>query len=83
METIITCTIFGVFILFAYTLGLKNGQKIVKQEQIELPSVVKPIQDAFAARKEKKVLSEYQKLFDNIDNYDKPGYSQKDVKINE
>ena len=83
METIFTCTIFGVFILIAYTLGLKNGQKIIKQEQIDLPSVVKPIKDAIDLKKEKKVLNEYQKLFDNIDNYDNPGYSQTDVTIND
>ena len=83
METIFTCTIFGVFILIAYTLGLRNGQKIVKQERIELPNIVKPIQDVIDTKKEKKVVSEYLKLFDNIENYDKPGYIQKDVKINE
>lgn len=83
METIITCTIFGVFILVAYTLGLKNGQKLVKQEQIELPNPVRAITDTIEARQEQKIISEYQKLFDNIDNYDNPAYSQKDVKINE
>ena len=38
-DSIILCTIVGVFILVAYTLGLKNGQKISRNEDIQLPNV--------------------------------------------
>lgn len=59
METIILCTIFGVFILLAYTLGLSNGQKLSKEEQITLPDInpVKIVEDI----KEKKEATEYEK----------------------
>lgn len=83
METVFVCTTFGVFVLLAYTLGLRNGQKIVKQEPIEIPRPIEKIKEVVETKKEQKVVSEYQKLFDNIDNYDKPGYHQKDVKLNE
>lgn len=82
METIFICIIFGVFILIAYTLGLKNGQKIVKNEPIELPKVENQIEKI----NQKKIEKEYQKeidkinnILENIDNYDGTGANQKEV----
>jgi len=83
METVLTCTVFGAFIVLSYTLGLRNGQKLVKQEEIEMPNPVKAVKQSIELKKETEILNEYQKLFDNIDNYNAPGYEQKDVKINE
>ena len=60
METIFICIIFGVFILIAYTLGLKSGQKIVKNEPIELPKVENQIEKI----NQKKIEKEYQKEID-------------------
>ena len=82
METIFICIIFGVFILIAYTLGLKSGQKIVKNEPIELPKVENQIEKI----NQKKIEKEYQKeidkinnILENIDNYDGTGANQKEV----
>ena len=82
METIITCTIFGVFILVAYTLGLKNGQKIVKSEPIELPKVenlVEKIQQKKLEKEQQKEIDKINKILENIDNYDGTGANQQEV----
>lgn len=83
MEVFLTSTITGALIIFAYTLGLRNGQKVIKQEEIKVPNPVRTIKESIETKQEQEVLNEYQKLFDNIDNYGIPGYEQKDVKINE
>lgn len=82
METIITCTIFGVFILVAYTLGLKNGQKIVKNEPVELAKVESPVEKIKQKKIEKeqqKELNKINKILENIDNYDGTGANQQEV----
>ena len=83
MEIFLTSTIFGVFIIFAYTLGLRNGQKIVKQEEIKIPNPVRAMKEMKEIKEEQEALDEYQKLLDNINNYGVPGYEQKDVNLNE
>lgn len=80
MEIVLTCTISGAFILLAYTLGLKNGQRIVNKEPIELPK--NPIEAVKEKQVNKKYEEEIQKLntiFENIDNYDGTGANQKEV----
>ena len=39
METIIICTIFGAFIIISYTFGLKNGQKLSNNKNIDMPFI--------------------------------------------
>ena len=82
METIFTCTIFGVFILVAYTLGLKNGQKIVKSEPIELPKVensVEKMQQKKLEKEQQKEIDKINRILENIDNYDGTGANQQEV----
>ena len=45
-STIILCTLFGVFILVAYSLGLKNGQKLSKSEEVIVPEL-NPVKSRF------------------------------------
>ena len=81
IETIILCTIFGVFILISYTLGLRNGQKISNNKEIESP-VVNPIKEVskelkkFHTDKEQKKLNT---IMENIDNYNGTAIGQKDL----
>ena len=81
METIALLFLFGVFIILAYTLGLKNGQKLKNNEEIKMPEV-NPIKivrneiDAFEQRKKQDV---YDTIMANIDNYDGTGLGQKDI----
>lgn len=81
METIALLFLFGIFIISAYTLGLKNGQKLKNDEEIRMPEV-NPIKivrneiDAFEQRKKQDV---YDTIMANIDNYDGTGLGQKDI----
>lgn len=81
METIALLFLFGIFIILAYTLGLKNGQKLKNNEEIKMPEV-NPIKivrneiDAFEQRKKQDV---YDTIMANIDNYDGTGLGQKDI----
>lgn len=81
METIALLFLFGVFIILAYTLGLKNGQKLKNNEEIKMPEV-NPIKivrneiDAFEQRKKQDI---YDTIIANIDNYDGTGLGQKDI----
>ena len=81
IEAIILCTIFGVFILVAYSLGLKNGQKLSKNEEVVVPNVnpVKVVTEEIEKHEEKKKQQAYEIMMSNIDNYDGTGLGQKDI----
>lgn len=81
LETILLCTIFGVFILFSYTLGLRNGQKLKKDEQIKLPEVTEKIKEITKANsKVDDGLSEEEQIsWENINNYDGTIESQRQI----
>ncbi len=80
-EAIALCTIFGVFILLSYTLGLKNGQKLSKSESITLPELnpVKIIQSEIETHEEKKKQDQFDIMMSNIDNYDGTGIGQQSI----
>ena len=84
MEIIISNVINGIFILLAYTLGLKNGQKLSKNENIELHK--NPIKEY----KENKISRELEKeqneditrlnnILKNIDSYDGTSDGQEEI----
>lgn len=84
MEIIISNVIIGIFILLAYTLGLKNGQKLSNNENIELPK--NPIKEY----KENKISRELEKeqneditrlnnILKNIDSYDGTSDGQEEI----
>lgn len=81
IEAIILCTIFGVFILVAYSLGLKNGQRLSKNEEVIVPNVnpVKVVTEEIEKHEEKKRQETYEIMMSNIDNYDGTGLGQKDI----
>ena len=81
METIILCIIFGVFILISYTLGLRNGQKISKNEEINIPNInpVTVLTNEIEKHNEKKRQELNEILNYNIDNYDGTGLGQKEL----
>ena len=81
METITLLFLFGVFIIVAYTLGLKNGQKLKNNEEIKLPEVnpVKIVKNEIESFEQKKKQDAYDTMMANIDNYDGTGLGQKDI----
>ena len=79
IESIILCTIFGVFILLSYTLGLKNGQKLKNNEPIEMPKIIEPIKENITNNKsnyEDFLTKEQQISWENINNFDGTRESQ-------
>lgn len=79
MEIIGICTIFGVFILAAYTLGLKNGQKISNKEEIKIPIVEKTFEKELEDEKYDKQQDTLMKVLENIEIYDGTSNGQKKV----
>ena len=54
METIILCTIFGVFILLAFILGLVFGCKLRNNEKITVPNL-NPVKTISKHKQEKNI----------------------------
>ena len=81
METIALLFLFGIFIIVAYTLGLKNGQKLKKDEEIKMPEInpVKIVRNEIETFEQKKKQDIYDTMMANIDNYDGTGLGQKDI----
>lgn len=81
MIEIILSIIFGVFILLSYSLGLKNGQKIVNKEEIKIPSAEK--QSTYSLE-DKEVYDEEERklmqLLENIEVYDGTTKGQKVIR---
>ena len=80
-DTILLLFLVGCFILVAYTLGLKNGQKLKNNEEIKLPEInpVKVIKNEIENYEEKKKQEINEINMFNIDNYDGTGLGQKDI----
>lgn len=80
-DTILLLFLVGCFILMAYTLGLKNGQKLKNDEEIKLPEInpVKAIKNEIENYEEKKKQEINEINMFNIDNYDGTGLGQKDI----
>ena len=72
LEVILFCTIFGLFILASYTLGLRNGQKLAKKEEITIPNInpVNAINKQIEIKEEKKEQEEWDKYIEAIEAYD-------------
>ena len=81
METIALLFLFGVFIILANTLGLKNGQKLKNNEEIKIPEInpVKIVRNEIETFEQKKKQDAYDTMMANIDNYDGTGLGQKDI----
>lgn len=81
MITILTCTIFGVFMCISFVLGAKIGQIVQRDKPIVIPSLnpVKMVKEHIENKKEKEEIEKLNTILDNIDNYDGTGNNQKEV----
>ena len=81
MEIIWICTVFGVFLCFAFFLGAKVGQTVVQNKTLELPNLnpIKKVQEIKRTKEEKKELDKMNKILQNIENYDGTGANQQEV----
>lgn len=80
-ELILFCAIFGLIIITSYTLGLKNGQKLAKKEEITMPNInpVKVVREIQETKEEQRRNASYDTMMSNIDNYDGTGLGQKEI----
>lgn len=83
MEFLIILTILTVGILNVgcFLIGVKVGQKVVKGEEIELPSFnpMKAYRETQERRQAEKTAARVDTILQNIDNYDGTSAGQKDV----
>lgn len=75
------CFAFCLLILWTYTLGLRNGYKLSKKEEIVLPEVnpVKAVRKEMEIHEQKKEQEAIDIMMSNIDNYDGTGLGQVDI----
>jgi len=81
METILTCTVFGVFLCISFFMGAKLGQKVSSNQEIKLPTL-NPVKIAKEYKEDKKAkdeLDKYNTVLSNIENYDGTSNNQKEV----
>jgi hypothetical protein len=81
LSTILLILAIGAINAFVFILGAKTGQKVVKGEEVELPSL-NPL-EAYRKHEARKEAEAKQDKFDtimqNIECYDGTGRGQKDV----
>ena len=80
-DTILLLFLFDIFIIIAYTLGLKNGQRLKNNEEIKMPEInpIKIVRNEMESFEEKKKQNAFETMMSNIDNYDGTGLGQKDI----
>ena len=81
---ILLCTVFGVFILLSFVIGVRIGQKVNNNESIELNpvKVYKDYKDEEESKRQLKFSEEVMNtMLENIDNYNGTAEGQKDIKI--
>ena len=76
------CALFGAFILYSFIKGVEIGQKIQREQKIELKGPIRTINEMKDTHEYEKEIKEKQRIEEinayNIDNYDGTGYGQKD-----
>lgn len=79
---ILLCTVFGVFILLSFVIGVRIGQKVSNDEPIRL-NPVRAIDEYKEEKEVKRQIKESESklnvMLDNIDSYDGTGLGQKDI----
>lgn len=75
------CFAFCLLILWTYTLGLRNGYKLSKKEEITIPDLnpVNVINKQIEIHEQKKEQEVIDIMMSNIDNYDGTGLGQVDI----
>ncbi len=81
LEVILFCSIFGLFNLAAYTLGLRNGQKLAKKEEIKMPNInpIDAVRDEIKRHEERKEQEVIDIMLENINNYNGTEIGQKEI----
>lgn len=81
METILTILVVGTLNVVCFFIGAKVGQKVVKGEPIEIPSLnpIKAYREAQGRREAEREANRQDLIMQNIEAYDGTSVGQKDV----
>ena len=80
LEVIILILGIGIMNILCFLIGAKTGQKVVKGEDVTLPTInpVQAINNYQEDRRQKKEEENFNINLENIENYDGTGLGQKD-----
>ena len=80
LEVIILILGIGIMNILCFLIGAKTGQKVVKGEEVTLPSAnpIKVMETIKEDRRQKKEEENFNINLENIENYDGTGIGQKD-----
>lgn len=80
MEILLILTV-SILNVGCFLIGVKVGQKVVKGEEVELPSVnpIKAYREAQEKRQAEREADRLDTILQNIEAYDGTGLGQKDV----
>lgn len=81
LETIILIVSIGIMNVLCFLIGAKVGQKVVRQETIELPKI-EPIKTIKQYNENKEIIKLQEKeriISENIDNYNGTSLGQQDI----
>lgn len=81
VELVLFCCVFGLFIMASYTLGLRNGQKLARKEEVKMPNLnpIEIVNNQIEKHEERKEQSVIDIMMENINNYDGTGIGQQDI----
>ena len=81
METILLVIVIGLVCISSFAVGARIGQKVVKNEEIKLPTLnpVKVVNEIRESKEQQRELEKLKIIAENIDNYDGTGIGQKDI----
>lgn len=83
MSTIIIGSITGIAIgilcIISFLIGARTAQKILKKEEVIIPTPSKAIQEIIETKERQKEIEKNKIIAENIDNYDGTGLNQKDL----
>lgn len=78
---ILLLAVMGITNLFCFIIGARVGQKVVKGEPVEVPTVnpMKAIREREARKEADRKQAQLEVMLNNIECYDGTGYGQTDV----
>ena len=80
---IISNLITAIVVIIAYSLGLRNGQKLQNNEKInivpDIKETINKVEDIKEHYEEKKDLEQLDKILQNINNYEGSGKGQVNI----
>ena len=69
----------GILCIISFLIGARTAQKILKKEEVIIPTPSKAIQEIIETKERQKEIEKNKIIAENIDNYDGTIYGQKDL----